>query len=131
MGLTDTTKKLQEAAASQELQKLRGMRRYTNLHTEEALEKRLEEVDRFSQTAEGQTEEGLKKICRLMAEWNRDCRKAKLCRMTLGFAERAERKNKGGAEAFMKRNAERISRVEAWIERQFEEEKHFQLTLKE
>jgi hypothetical protein len=131
MALSDTTKKLQEAAASKELQKLREMRKTSRLHTAEALEKRLEEIDRFSQTAEGQTEEGQEKICRLMAEWNRDNRKAKLCRATLGFAERAERKTKGGAEAFMKRNAERIRRVEAWIERQFGEEKQFQLMLKE
>lgn len=129
MGLSDTVKDLQRKAESKELQLLKDARKYMNENTEEKIDARGRKLLAFENSAQGQTTEGRKWMVREIAEINRILDRRKLYGELLRLATRAERKQKGGGEAFVQRNRELIERKLAVIDETFQRTRNYQMEL--
>ena len=129
MGLSDTVKDLQKKAESKGLQLLKEMRRFTALHTADAMEKDYARILKVYDSPKGCTEDGQKWICREMAEHNRNSRLRKIYSDTLERAAKAERREKGGGEALVARHWDELQNALAGIEKMYQEEKKWQLEI--
>jgi len=129
MGLSDTVKDLQKKAESKGLQLLKEMRRFTALHTADAMEKDYARILKVYDSPKGFTADGQRWICREMAEHNRTGRLRKVYEETLQGAARAERREKGGGEALVARHWDELQNALAGIEKMYQEEKKWQLEI--
>lgn len=129
MDLVEMARQLKKEAVSEELQYLRDCRAFLEAHSYQKVCDAWERIKAFGESPEGQGMDGRRRLVRMIAEANRTGRRRTLYTEILKFAERAERREKGGGAALIARHWEEVQKAEAGIDAMYEEEGQYQLTL--
>lgn len=111
-----------EGKISGELLWLREMRKYVNEHTPEKMQPDFEEIKALDNSILTGDKAAEYRICRMMLEVTRKRRTAELYKKYLDYAEKAERREKGAAEKFIRNAGPQIKGQLAAIEVEYAEE---------
>jgi len=131
MGLSDTAKNLREQAASPELRWLREMRAFTKQNTREALLREKAEIEAYSHTPEGSSGAGCERVCARMADLLERGALAHFYGKVLEYAERKERREKGGGEQAIRRHRQEIEGMERGIRKKYRRQRRLQMRLED
>lgn len=89
-------------AEGKELEELREMRRYVETHSKEQIGRQWEQIAAFERSSKADSIDGHRQLLQMMDDAHRDSETAKLYKIVLNGAAKAEREGKGGAAAYLR-----------------------------